>query len=100
MSDAPLPSAAIDDNTLITRNEGLLTAAVHDEIVMMDLASGRYYGLDDIGTAIWQRLEVPCRFGDLVDSLVADFDAERAVIAADVRKFLSTMAEHKVVSLV
>jgi len=95
----PDQSLHISDDTLITRNTGLLAAAVHDETVMMDIESGRYYGLDDIGSAIWQRLEAPRRFGTLIDSLVADYDADRAVIAEDVRKLLSIMAEHKVVVL-
>ena len=95
----PDQSLHISDDTLITRNTGLLAAAVHDETVMMDIESGRYYGLDDIGSAIWQRLEAPCQFGTLIDSLVADYDADRAVIAEDVRKLLSIMAEHKVVVL-
>ena len=95
----PDQSLHISDDTLITQSTGLLAAAVHDETVMMDIESGRYYGLDDIGSAIWQRLEAPRRFGTLIDSLVADYDADRAVIAEDVRKLLSIMAEHKVVVL-
>jgi len=96
MADQSLP---ISDDTLITRSTGLLAAAVHDETVMMDVESGCYYGLDDIGSVIWQRLEAPCQFGKLVDGLVADYDADRAVIAEDVRKLLSIMAEHRVVTL-
>jgi hypothetical protein len=95
-SSAPAP---IDSQTLISRSTGLLVAPVHDETVMMDVESGHYYGLDDIGSEIWQRLETPCQFDKLVDGLVADFDADRTEIAEDVRKLLSIMAEHKVVTL-
>jgi hypothetical protein len=91
--------AQIDDRTLISRNSSLLAAPVNDEIVMMVLDSGVYYGLDDIGSEIWRRLETPRTFVDLIDGLAADFDADRAVIAADVRELLTVMAEHEVVSL-
>lgn len=99
MPEAPSPPVQIDEQTLISRSSSFLVASVHDEIVMMDLKSGRYYGLDDIGSVIWQHLEQPRRCAELVDSLVAEFDADRAVIAADVHKLLSLMAEHNVVSL-
>jgi hypothetical protein len=89
----------IGDATLIHRTNTVLTAAVGQEIVMMDIESGRYLGLDDIGSAIWQRLETPCTFGALVDGLVVEYDADRTVIAEDVRKLLSEMAAHKVVAL-
>lgn len=98
MPDVPSSPLSIDEQTLITRNTSLLTAPVHDETVMMDLESGHYYGLDDIGTEIWRRLEAPRRFGDLVDDLAAGYDADRTVIAEDIRKLLAVMAEHKVVT--
>jgi hypothetical protein len=97
--DQTSQAAPINDDTLITRSTGLLAAAVHDETVMMDIASGHYYGLDDIGSEIWRRLETSNTFGKLVDSLAADYDAERAVIAEDVRQLLVVMADHKVVTL-
>jgi hypothetical protein len=63
---------------------------------MMTVDTGYYYGLDDIGSEIWQRLETPRKFSELVDSLVADYDADRAVIAEDVRMLLTDMAAHGV----
>ena len=89
----------IDDDTLIARSGSLLVAKVHDETVMMDIPSGRYYGLDDIGSDIWKRLESPRQFGELVDALAAEFDAEHATIAGDVRKLLTIMATHGVVKI-
>jgi hypothetical protein len=99
MSDLPLPLKPIDDQTLITRSNSLLVAPVHDETVMMDVQSGRYYGLDDIGSDIWKRLETPRRFGELVDALSAEYDAAPATVVEDVRKLLSVMATHGVVQL-
>ena len=98
MPNLPSSSVTIVEETLITRSDEVMTASVHDEIVMMDIESGHYYGLDDIGSEIWERLEARRTFGDLIDSLVVDYDAERAVIADDVRKLLMAMAEHGVVS--
>ncbi|HEY1979766.1 MAG TPA: PqqD family protein [Xanthobacteraceae bacterium] len=99
MPEAPLPQVPINDQTLISRSDSLLVAGVHDETVMMDIQNGHYYGLDDIGSDIWKRLETPCRFSDLVDALIADYDADRAVIARDVLQLVTLMASNKVVTL-
>jgi len=88
----------IGEQTTIRRSNSLLVAGVRDETVMMDTDSGHYYGLDDIGSEIWRRLETPCTFGVLVDGLAADYDADREAIAADVRALLSQRAMHDVVS--
>ena len=91
-------SVPIGEATLIHRTASVLTAEIDKQIVMMDIESGRYLGLDDIGSVIWQRLETPRTFGELVDGLVADYDADRSVIADDVRKLLLDMAAHDVVA--
>jgi hypothetical protein len=91
-------SKSISEATLIHRTASVLTAEVDKQIVMMDVESGRYLGLDDIGSVIWQRLETPRSFGELIDGLVADYDADRSVIADDVRTLLLDMAAHDVVA--
>jgi hypothetical protein len=90
---------AIGDATLVSRSPTVLTAEVDGEIVMMSIEQGRYYGLDDIGSDIWGRIEPPCSFAELVDRLVADYDADRATIAADVQVMLGRMAVQDVVRL-
>ena len=52
-------SKPISEETLIRRTASVLTAEIDKQIVMMDIESGRYLGLDDIGSVIWQRLESP-----------------------------------------
>jgi Coenzyme PQQ synthesis protein D (PqqD) len=95
----PADAAGVAETTMISRSPSVLTAEVDGEIVMMSIERGRYFGLDDIGGDIWKRLEGPCSFGQLIDRLVVDYDADRATIAADVRALLGRMVEQDVVRL-
>lgn len=70
MPEKRLP-AQIEDDTIVRRGSLFLTAGVGDETVMMNSNTGRYFGLDDIGSDIWRRLETPLSFGALVDALTA-----------------------------
>src|SRR6266853_1901702 len=88
---------AIADATVISRSPSVLTAEVDGEVVMMSIEQGRYFGLDDIGSDVWHRIEPPCSFAALIDRLAADYDADRATIAADVQVLLARMAEQDVV---
>jgi hypothetical protein len=56
------------------------------EAVILGLRDGVYYGLDAVGARIWELLVEPRRVGDLVSTVVAEFDVtpercERDVIA-------------------
>ena len=89
----------IGDDTWISRSTAMLAAEVDGEIVMMSLEKGRYFGLDDIASEIWRRIEPPCRFAALVDRLAADYDADRETIAGDVRALLDGMVAQDAVRL-
>lgn len=90
---------AVADATRIARSPSVLAAEVDGEIVMMSIEQGLYFGLDDIGSDIWKRIDPPCLFADLIDRLAADYDADRATIAADVRELLSRLVAQDVVRL-
>src|ERR1700687_2702883 len=96
---SPDEFSAITDATVIARSPSVLTAEVEGEIVMMSIERGRYFGLDDIGSDIWKRIDPPCSFAALIDRLAADYDADRATIAADVHALLGRMAAQDVVKL-
>jgi hypothetical protein len=90
---------ALVDATLISRNPSVVTAEVDGEILMLNIDKGDYFGLDNIGSDIWRRIEPPCSLAELIDRLAADYDADRATIAADVRTFLGRMVAQDVVRL-
>jgi hypothetical protein len=93
-------ASQIGDATVISRSPSVLTAEVDGEIVMMSIEQGRYFGLDNIGSDIWKRIEPPCSFATLIDGLAADYEADRKTIATDVQNLLGRMVEQDVVRLV
>jgi hypothetical protein len=92
-------SPPIVDATVVSHSPAVLTAEVDGEIVMMSIEHGCYFGLNDIASDIWKRIEPPCSFAALVHGLAADYEADRQTIAADVRVLLERMAAHDAVRL-
>lgn len=64
---------------------------VGDEVVLLHLTNGVYYGIDAIGALVWQGLKNGTRPSDILDSLLLEFDAPAQVLEADMRKFLSDL---------
>jgi hypothetical protein len=83
----------------ITRAPGLLSAEVDGEAVIMSLSEGCYFGLDDIASDVWRRLEHGCELSQLVDNLMEDYDAPREVIEKDIDSLLRRLTERDLVVL-
>ncbi len=84
----PLPQDAI-----VQQSPSCLAANVQDDMVLMSIERGQYVALDPIGKDIWERLATPCRVDALCRAMVADYDADEAVITADVLEFLDKLRD-------
>jgi hypothetical protein len=78
----------------------LVCAPVDGEIVILSVERGSYFGLDEIGSEIWQRLETPVRVDSLCDVLAETYEAQRATIERDVLALLESLVAEGLVSVV
>ncbi len=51
----------ISTETIITQIEEIVASDIDGETVMMSIENGEYYGLDDIGSRIWELIEKPVK---------------------------------------
>ncbi len=77
----------------IVRRSGIVFTAVGDETVLMGTATGKYYGLDDIGTDVWKRIGSPIAVKELCAALAAEYDGKAEKIEEDVLTLLARLAE-------
>lgn len=81
----------IDQNSIFRRKTDLIGAVVDDDLVMMSIEHGQYYGLGGVAPRVWELIEAPRSFEQLVDHVLEEFDVERAVCEKDLAEFLNQM---------
>ena len=64
---------------------------IDGEAVVLDLASGHYFGLNPVATRVWAVLAAGASVDDAIATITAEFDAPEAAIAADVRALVSDL---------
>jgi hypothetical protein len=75
----------------LARSSELVSTELDQETVLMSINAGAYYGLEGPARRIWEKLQTPLTFTQLVDSLVEEYCVSRETCAADVQKFLAEM---------
>ena len=86
-------------STVVVRSGEPLTAVVDDELVMLDARIGAYFGLDGVGTRIWELLEEPRSVEDLCAVLVSEFDVDLEQCRAELTTFIGELADAQLVEL-
>lgn len=75
-------------------SENVVSREVGGEFVLLDLESGIYFGLNPVGSRIWQLLdEKPQALSTICDIVEAEFDASRDVIEADAVSLTGELVE-------
>ena len=71
----------------------VLSQQVNGETVLLDLEGESYFGLNEVGTRVWQLLQAGESMQRLVDLLSAEFDASTDQIEMDVHDLLKKLNE-------
>ena len=81
------------DEHLKLRADGVVWRQVGDELVLLDVESGRYLSVNQTGATLWPLLLEGCHAGRLVDELVARYGVPAAQAGEDTARFLASMRE-------
>ena len=71
----------------------VMSRLVGDETVLLDLASGHYFGVDGVGKLIWESVSDGKTLAETVDAIVAEFDVEKPQAEADVTAFVGQLVQ-------
>ena len=82
---------------LLCRNINIETAEMDDEVGMLNIDTGKYYVLDAVGRDIWDSLEDPISFEQLVDRLLTIYDVDRKTCEKDTLEFVNDLLENSLI---
>lgn len=70
----------------------VMARQVGDETVILDLASGTYFGLDAVGARIWQLLSEGQSLVEVCDTMLAEYEVTRGEIERDLTDLLGELS--------
>jgi hypothetical protein len=75
------------------RSEKAMARTVDDEIVILDIASGQFYGINDVGSLVWDLLEYDTTRGALIKAVTAEFDVDSAQAGDDIDALITQLSD-------
>jgi hypothetical protein len=78
-------------------NPDVVCRELEGEAVLLHLGTGVYFGLNAVGTRIWQLIGEGHPPAAIVDALALEYDAGRGTIAADVDALIAALAAKQLI---
>jgi Coenzyme PQQ synthesis protein D (PqqD) len=82
----------IDLTMRIAVPESVLFRDLDGEAVLLETGSGRYYGLNEVGTRMWSLLHLHGKLGAVCRALLAEYDVPEDRLREDLEQFVETLA--------
>jgi len=79
------------------QNKTIVQSQIGEEVVMLDMESGFYFGLNSVASVIWGMLAEEIGFEQLINQLLAQFEVERLLCEADTQELLDQMLEKNII---
>jgi hypothetical protein len=82
----------VTTDSIVLAKEDQVSAELVGEAVILNLESGVYYGLNPVGTDVWQFIQSPQPVSAVCSRIVEEYDVEAGRCKQDVLKLLNDMA--------
>jgi hypothetical protein len=83
---------AIDKSSIVA-SKNAVSCDLAGESVILDMKSGKYFALDDVGTRIWQLLQSPSTLQSICDQLTQEYDVSMEGSVSDVSTLLRRLVD-------
>ena len=84
--------------TILVRKAEIMAADMNGSTVMMDIPTGKYYNLGEVGGVIWDLLEQPTSVEALIGKLMEKYDVSREQCEKDTLQFLQQLLNSSLIS--
>jgi hypothetical protein len=77
----------------------VMARTVGDETVILDLASGTYFGLDPVGARIWELLGEGKTLSEVCGQMLEEYEVSREELERDALRLAKELADQGLVHL-
>ncbi|MBN2480763.1 MAG: lasso peptide biosynthesis PqqD family chaperone [Bacteroidales bacterium] len=88
----------IGPETILQRKPDLLFNEIEGEVVMLSIENSEYYGMDKVGSRIWELLEKPITLNQLISKLMEEYEVNEQHCKEDIYIFLQGLINKNLIT--
>ena len=84
--------------TKVRIGKDVVSRLVQNEEVILNLVTGTYFGLDEVGTFIWDKMKSEASLDEIFQELVEEYESEPARIKKDLLALAQKLQKCQLIS--
>jgi hypothetical protein len=88
-----------NEHSTIVASKAAISANLADEAVLLDPDSGMYYGLNEVGSQVWELIQEPKMVNEIRDALLAEYEVEPERCQQDLLALLQNLIDKGLIKI-
>lgn len=85
----------MDKNSILQRAENVTFEVVADEAILIDINTGTYFSLNEVGTEFWELLDGQQTIEQHATNIANKYEVETSMVVDDLLELAEEMAKDK-----
>jgi len=86
-------------DSIVQRDADIIAAEADQDLVMVSIANGAYYGVSHVAREIWEAVEHPRKVSDLINDLTANYHINRSLCEEQTLSFLEELLTERLLQV-
>jgi Coenzyme PQQ synthesis protein D (PqqD) len=95
ISSGPL----ISQNAIVSVSQDQVSSDLAGESVILNLKNGTYYGLNELGSVIWEFIQEPKTVADICANILQDYEVDAETCSSSVQALLVDLVDAQLVEI-
>ena len=83
----------------IVISKDVVSCDLGGETAMLDMKEGIYYGLNEMGTTIWEFIQKPITIQEVIDKILEEYDVDEETCYVDLVELVEQMFKNGLVEI-
>lgn len=97
--DTSTELAPVRLDTRVRCSDGHMAADLGGETAILNLKTGTYYGLDDVGSRVWSLLQQGSTLRQIRDAILNEYEVDATRCEQDIVRLVGELVRHQLVEI-
>jgi hypothetical protein len=90
---------ALTLDSIVRTARDAVSCELNGETTILNVRSGDYYGLDEVGASVWRIIGQPHTVAEIIKAITLEYEVDTAQCEGDLIDLLSKLAGHGLVEI-
>ncbi|MBC7813834.1 MAG: PqqD family protein, partial [Burkholderiales bacterium] len=81
----------LSENTIVVAGKEQIATEMGDDVVILGLKTGAYYGLSEVGASIWKAIQQPISISQIREVIMDEYEIDADQCTQDILELLERL---------